>query len=843
MRISIEQGHENDIVIEKIFQQDIFTKSAYDKARYALNSIIERSKKLRENCKSFEDLYSFGQNIIAFSGGRGQGKTSAMLSFSDALKKDDESKKKFTESHIKEACFSVLPPIDPTCLEDKQDILSLILSRAYQYVIKLLAQKRENYKDTDFTEYQSNDLIIKFQTCLQSLNASKGKRQDNGIEDMSMLHEYSDAALLKQHFYELFNLILRLDKGLEFYDKSYIILQLDDTDFHIKRAYEILEDLRRYLSIPNVIILMATDTALLQKGVAQHYLEDFKLSISRPKQNISDEEVYRIAEKYLSKLLPPIHTIYLPHLDLCSKEFQEDMHLEYTLLPEDKPKDRFPKLKEQPDDKKSISDAERYSLQNFVLRFIYEKTHIVFVAPKTDFHSIIPTTLRGLFQLMRLLNLMKYPNLITKEQMDHSTDLVAALNEQIPVLLENLQLFEDYFINDWMPAKLAPEQNDFILELIDVPAVERNGFIYNKFYSILHKNNENDIVDTELNNVTYTDMMGILDSYLDVHTQQTAKFFVFAIRVYLTIEYNKTVLREKQKAVKSFKSEKLFAPNYFKTQNSFYWGKYQYIKVEENNKICLNNIKIAKNILQQYMKTKEFDQDLIEVIHNLLFPDFDERNRKLDIMYLLNLILSGSPYINKKNLNQTKIFKMQEFALAINNNFELQSEITNSLSETKVCLEQITWDVVQEFFTDIQKIIQAINPSVSGFDNEIMLSCISDKSSILSNLDKVILEKNKLPEFINNILTENSFKKKNEAKVLIDLINSAVSQLKETDSFQKPSDLLPDMKNLTIDILNQKYKKIYDLLTELTANEEHWQDKEQKIKELEELRDNIKKML
>ena len=57
MRISIEQGHENDIVIEKIFQQDIFTKSAYDKARYALNSIIERSKKLRENCKSFEDLY------------------------------------------------------------------------------------------------------------------------------------------------------------------------------------------------------------------------------------------------------------------------------------------------------------------------------------------------------------------------------------------------------------------------------------------------------------------------------------------------------------------------------------------------------------------------------------------------------------------------------------------------------------------------------------------------------------------------------------------------------------------------------------------------------------------
>lgn len=119
---------------------------AYRTALDALNGILASSREwVRHNClvdaqypkdqeyeAELDELYAYSNNIIAFCGARGQGKTSAMLSFSHALpttRKKGDPGKGFSSAEVGNACFFVLPPIDPTMLEQNELALELILAR------------------------------------------------------------------------------------------------------------------------------------------------------------------------------------------------------------------------------------------------------------------------------------------------------------------------------------------------------------------------------------------------------------------------------------------------------------------------------------------------------------------------------------------------------------------------------------------------------------------------------------------------------------------------------------------------------------------------------------------
>lgn len=92
-----------------------------------LNMQIKSGKKIsnKEEISNKNDiLYRSPQNIIAFSGQRGTGKSSVMLSFSDMLSKPN-SLQDFCSyyelskecSAVKNKSFITLDPIDPTTME------------------------------------------------------------------------------------------------------------------------------------------------------------------------------------------------------------------------------------------------------------------------------------------------------------------------------------------------------------------------------------------------------------------------------------------------------------------------------------------------------------------------------------------------------------------------------------------------------------------------------------------------------------------------------------------------------------------------------------------------------
>ena len=138
MRIEITPGTEHGVKLIRIEERENLFYDAFLQASEALAEILHSSETSGRNPASYgyPDFYGYPNNLITFCGDRGQGKTSAMLSFARALNEGSPFDK-FEGGRfdgIKNTRFVVMPAIDPTILEERQNILTVILSRLFLMV-------------------------------------------------------------------------------------------------------------------------------------------------------------------------------------------------------------------------------------------------------------------------------------------------------------------------------------------------------------------------------------------------------------------------------------------------------------------------------------------------------------------------------------------------------------------------------------------------------------------------------------------------------------------------------------------------------------------------------------
>ena len=349
------------------------------------------------------------------------GKTSAMVSLSRAMEAG-KLPDNFASCH-----FVVLPPVDPTIMEKHQNIVKLLLSRMY----RLAEETWRNAERThcrNVTEARKNDLLTLFNDCISSLDAIKNV--DNlSASNLSAISKISDSSILKQQLYELVELILVFTKKKDSC-REFLVIQLDDTDTSTSKCYEILEDLRKFLSIPNVIILMATDMKLLRTVILQHYIDEF--SSCRKEDVLSVPQLEKMESKYIDKIIPPTHAVHLPKLDEYVVNYEDVLKLSYT---DSSGKNNLLFINHNKD-----NPEEHLSAQELILRYIYRKTGIVFVAPSSHYHSIIPTTLRGLSQFLAVLSSMK--DIPTVAEFDKPKEFKNSVREYIQVSEDNINRFE-----------------------------------------------------------------------------------------------------------------------------------------------------------------------------------------------------------------------------------------------------------------------------------------------------------------------------------------------------------------------------------------------------------------
>lgn len=389
----IEVGHAKGIVYEEYtgFETSIF-KNVYARAKALTKQIIDRNEELQALNGHGNDFRNKEQveNTIAFLGGRGTGKTSAMLSFMEGLK-DHYKAHDVIEDDNKKYNFISLEWIDASFLEDNEDIFVMILAKMFGELLKYhdkIGMDRDRAVEYDFRNlYQQFEKIYR--------RISNLKRKDEVYNEelpVDFLKDLSRSTEVRSDFRELVRAFVRFVVEVEgIKEKSnntYVVIAVDDIDLNIKRGYDILETIHKYLMVPGVIVLVALNYEEMMLCCEKHYIKNYGLYMPRKVVEDIGVRAIEMSEQYLEKVLPPYMRLYMPSLQKRDFRF------------------RNPKINVKYEDEKGETKEKLLEIKEYMFNLIYKRTGVLFDAVGKKRHFMEPSTLRNLNAIYEIYNEM-----------------------------------------------------------------------------------------------------------------------------------------------------------------------------------------------------------------------------------------------------------------------------------------------------------------------------------------------------------------------------------------------------------------------------------------------------
>ncbi|RED26348.1 hypothetical protein BD847_0266 [Flavobacterium cutihirudinis] len=459
-KIKIEKGNE--------FYKSIF-KEVYIDASKNVVEIIKQSEK--------GITYDDYNNIIAFTGERGKGKSSSMISFNDALvNKNDENHKDFFDGrnlgknllsesfeNIRKNKFASIDIIDPSLFRGNESLFEIILA-------KMFFKFQDNIKKTDskVTDEIRRTLIKHFQSVFENLQIINSDRKDlYKLETIEALSKLATSSNLRDSFKRL------VDYYLEFFEKKdLLIIAIDDFDLNINGIYQMLEDIRQFLIQRNIIIL----TAFKKEQIIQ----SLKNSMFEKEKNLSEEEVRNRASKYFEKLFPHKHLVYLPNINEIGNNDISDIDEKNEITIKSENFDETFKLK------------TKENLVDIVKMFLNKRLDLFLLNYSFKQNFLIPTTLRETIELLNTANYLKFDK------------------------IDQLLVFEKYLIEKIINS-LRPDYVDFFMSFKDINKNLIKIGIFKKLYELLE--NEDKELFKELyvinnpNNISLGDVLSIIEKY------------------------------------------------------------------------------------------------------------------------------------------------------------------------------------------------------------------------------------------------------------------------------------------------------------------------------------------
>lgn len=295
----IRLGQENAPVLMDLQKNDegsLFSSvydEAYSKIKEYIKAVKERESLYNKNKNNPLYRNENYNNIFAFCGERGSGKTSCMQTVAYNINfrlKDNKDK------------FEILDIIDPSFFDSTHNILELVISQLFKEFAKKLGQYSCHCNNQDSIQNKKRVLIKQFQIVKENITNLEAKCDpDETIESLAKLSASMDLGK------SIFDLV---DKYLEFCDNSgFLVIQIDDIDLNTEHAYKMIEQIRKYLIQSNIIILMAAKLEQLNDVVKLDYQIKFEKLIQAKMMN---GNIGDYAQKYLLKLIPEDKRIDLP---------------------------------------------------------------------------------------------------------------------------------------------------------------------------------------------------------------------------------------------------------------------------------------------------------------------------------------------------------------------------------------------------------------------------------------------------------------------------------------------------------------------------------------------------
>lgn len=480
--LKVIKGQEFKVRVEdKVEESNIFYDE-YQRAGEMLESIL--NAKHEEN-----NELEFENNVIAFCGSRGDGKTSAMLTFMN------EHKKKFVKQIV----------IDPSLFDNVHNILDIVLAELF-HDFKQIYEKNNQAAERGSRE----ELLNKFQKVYRqiSLINNQTKILDSEYDyegDIGKLSRLGESTQLKKNLTELIRLYSKVKSvnQEEYKNNLPIIIGIDDLDLCSENAYKMSEEIRKYLIIPGVVIVMAIRVEQLELCVREKNIRDFDSNIkvmTEDKEGLY-AEVINMAKKYVEKLIPLERRIYLTKAQDIT-----DLTIQF---------------KENEDN----ANKEGQPLVECVLKLIYDSTGIIFRANRSGSSFLIPANLRGIVNLIALLRDM-----------------------DVDKKVENISLLRSYFINEWKTA-VKSDVIDFE-EINNIYLFDKNVYVHN-ILSKYADEDKNSIVNTDQN----SDLSYAVKWFVDfsrIPYEYIKKEKVYKVRALYSFTLNELLLKERYEDFGSF---------------------------------------------------------------------------------------------------------------------------------------------------------------------------------------------------------------------------------------------------------------------------------------------------
>ena len=582
-QITIKQGMEHHSNLMDIYDENDFFYSSYQQAAYAITKIVEMSNfMLEENdydkrYGTYHQNFEYHNNIVAFCADRGQGKTSAMLSMADALDNMITDKKRRSEKDKEQAkeqakikfwnerCdsgisnpvldthFECLTVIDPNCFEKNASVLRTVISKMFKSAADKWKRDTEYFlnSDTSKEKQKKKELLAdKFLACIKGLDYLHKEKEEvsSYYDDLNMAAEYGDNSNFKSSLIELVDLYLQFMSPDNSCSKqnSMMVIMIDDVDLNTERAYSIVEEIRKYFVMPRVLILMALHIGTLSRSLEQNQLQQYKVLIEcKSKEDPSiKERCHRAMERYISKLLPSSHRIYLPSISGIIESNYNKVNLSYL----DKDGNDILSGYDYLIKEKNLKD----NYENRLFMLIYAKTGIMLCKQGDYIHEFLPNNFRQLNHFLFYMNSMK--DIFSKDDKKPTFGLFEKIlnvkangKKLVTIWRKNLTLFQNYFLNSWCPERLDDEHLRIIEDIHKSPSNIKNFNTVAIIGELIKKNDPNkqqnqpdinDIREQPIKSSGYTPFSDVIWS-LNVlkHSVNPVHYFTFiyAVKMYYTI--------------------------------------------------------------------------------------------------------------------------------------------------------------------------------------------------------------------------------------------------------------------------------------------------------------------
>lgn len=297
----------------KIFENSFF-KDVYSQAREAIVIIDESNKKKNNNIAKKGDyeqeLYDV-QNVIAFTGRRGTGKTSTMLTFVDKLAAGIID---FSAGELKNTRFYPIPYIDASMLEKNEDIFEIVLSKMLLEInkISVLAinhgstqnEARINEIKEDIVKVYNQYASLKKPTTFDSASSY------STMEKMAERHDIcSKIVELVKNYIDCMNLCVS-NQYENRYSNGYLVICIDDIDMSQKNHMDVMQAIYQYLMIPRIIVMITSNFSMLSASIEQKFHSKVYVSAIQAQAalNLAKEQTY----DFLRKIIPFDMRISMP---------------------------------------------------------------------------------------------------------------------------------------------------------------------------------------------------------------------------------------------------------------------------------------------------------------------------------------------------------------------------------------------------------------------------------------------------------------------------------------------------------------------------------------------------